>query len=49
MDGLLTLLYGLGLWHLGARGWSAISLVALAGGALLCCVPELFLGRYLYK
>jgi hypothetical protein len=46
---VLTLLYGVGLWHLGPRGWSAISLVALAGGALLCCVPELFLGRYLYK
>ncbi len=46
---VLTLLYGLGLWHLGAHGWSVISLVASAGGALLCFVPELLLGRYLSK
>ncbi len=41
-----TVLYGLGVVHLGAFGWSRISLVALAGAVLLCCLPECLLGRY---
>ncbi len=43
---VLTILYGLRIAHLGPHGWSVISLVALAGGALLCCFSEALLGKY---
>lgn len=42
----VTLLYGLGLVPLGARGWSWISLAVLVGAVVLCCVPEALFGRY---
>ncbi len=42
----LIVLYGLGIVRLGTYGWSTITLIALAGGVFLCCVPELLFGRY---
>jgi uncharacterized membrane protein HdeD (DUF308 family) len=41
-----TLLYGVGILPLGAKGWSLLGLTILVGAIALCCVPELFLGRY---
>jgi hypothetical protein len=43
---IVTLLYGLGVAPLGARGWNSISLTVLVGAVLLYCLPEAFLGRY---
>ena len=43
---IVTLLYGLGAVPLGANGWNLISLTILAGAIVLCCLPELFLGKY---
>ena len=43
---LVTLLYGLGLVPLGGNGWNLISLTILGGAIVLCCLPELFLGKY---
>lgn len=43
---LVTLLYGLGFVPLGHRGWNLIGLTVLIGAIVLCCVPELFLGKY---
>ena len=43
---LLSLLYGFGLLPLGRNGWNLIGLVVLIGAVVLCCVPEMFLGRY---
>jgi hypothetical protein len=45
----VTLLYGLGIIHLGASGWSTIAVIALAGGVLLCCLPEALFGKYLRR
>ncbi len=44
---LISLLYGLGILPLGARGWSSISVALVAGGAFLLYVPERLFGRYL--
>jgi hypothetical membrane protein len=41
-----TLLYGVGILPLGAKGWSLLSLTILVGALALCCLPELFWGKY---
>lgn len=43
---LITFLYGLGAVPLGQHGWNVIGLMVLVGGAALCCLPEMFLGKY---
>lgn len=43
---LASLLFGLGLLPLGRSGWNLIGLTILIGGIALCCLPELFLGKY---
>lgn len=43
---VIVLLYGIGVIHLGARGWSAISLSLVIGTLVLYCVPEVLFGRY---
>jgi hypothetical protein len=43
---LVSLLYGLGLVRLGRNGWSWIGLVILVGAIVLCCLPEMLLGKY---
>ena len=42
----VTLLYGTGILPLGAKGWNWIGLTLLAGAITLCCLPELFFGKY---
>lgn len=42
----VTLLYGLGVVPLGRNGWNLIGLTILSGAISLCCLPELFLGKY---
>lgn len=43
---LTTLLYGLGILPLGQSGWNLIGLTILVGGIVLCCLPEMFFGKY---
>jgi hypothetical protein len=43
---LVTLLYGLGVVTLGRNGWNLIGLTILVGAIALCCLPEMFLGKY---
>lgn len=43
---VVTLLYGLGVAPLGAHAWNLIGLTILLGAIALCCLPELFLGKY---
>ena len=43
---IATVLYGLGVLPLGTHGWNLIGLTILVGGIALCCLPELFLGKY---
>jgi hypothetical protein len=43
---VVTLLYGLGIVPLGVNGWSLIGLTILVGAIALCCLPELFFGKY---
>lgn len=43
---VVTLLYGLGVAQLGAHAWNLIGLTILLGAIALCCLPELFLGKY---
>lgn len=43
---IVTVLYGLGVLPLGTNGWNLIGLTILVGGIALCCLPELFLGKY---
>jgi hypothetical protein len=43
---LTSLLYGLKRLPLGRNGWNLIGLTILIGAISLCCVPELFLGKY---
>lgn len=43
---VFTLLYGLGLMPLGQSGWTILGLAILIGAFALCCLPELFLGKY---
>jgi membrane protein implicated in regulation of membrane protease activity len=40
------LAYGLGLLPLGPSGWKWIGAGTVIGALALCCIPELFLGRY---
>ena len=42
----VTLLYGLGVLPLGRNGWGLIGLTILAGGIVLCCLPEMLFGKY---
>jgi hypothetical protein len=44
---LSSLLYGLGVIPLGARGWSMLSVALAVGGLFLFYVPEWLFGRYL--
>lgn len=41
-----SLLYGVGLLRLGGNGWNRIALTILVGAIVLCCLPEMFLGKY---
>lgn len=43
---VVALSYGLGIMPLGRRGWDLIGLTVLAGAIVLCCLPEMILGRY---
>lgn len=43
---VVTLLYGFWLVPLGKNGWTVIGLTILVGAFALCCLPELFFGRY---
>jgi hypothetical protein len=43
---LVTLLFGLGVVPLGRNGWNWLGLTILIGAIALCCLPELFLGKY---
>jgi hypothetical protein len=43
---LVALLYGLGVVPLGGNGWKVIGLTILVGAIALCCLPELFFGKY---
>jgi hypothetical protein len=43
---LVTLFYRLGVLPLGRNGWNLIGLATLVGGIALCCLPEMFLGKY---
>jgi hypothetical protein len=44
---LVTLLYGLGVLSLGRNGWNLIGMTTLIGAIALCCLPEMFFGKYL--
>lgn len=44
-----SLAYGLGLLPLGSSGWKWIGVGTIIGALGLCCIPELFLGRYWRK
>ena len=43
---LVTLLYGAGILPLGRNGWNLIGLTILVGAIALCCLPEMFFGKY---
>lgn len=43
---VVTLLYGLGIAPLPRNGWNLIGLTTLVGAIVLCCLPEMFLGKY---
>jgi len=43
---VVTLLYGIGVVPLGGNGWNRIGLTILVGAIALCCLPELFFGKY---
>lgn len=43
---LVGLLYGLDVVHLGARGWSVLSIALVVGSVAFIYVPERLLGRY---
>jgi hypothetical protein len=44
---IVALLYGVDVVWLGRRGWNLIGLIALIGAFVLCCLPEMLLGKYL--
>jgi hypothetical protein len=46
---IISLGYGLGLLPLGPSGWKWIGVGTIGGALALCCIPELFLGRYREK
>ena len=41
-----SLLYGLGVLHLGRQGWQTLAAILLVGSLLLTCLPEWIWGRY---
>ncbi len=43
---VIALRYGLGAISLGRNGWNTLGLILLVGSIVLCCGPELLLGRY---
>ena len=43
---LVALSYGLGVLHLGGKGWNLLGVITLIGTIALWCLPEMFLGRY---
>jgi hypothetical protein len=43
---IISLLYGLGVLPLGPSAWKWIGVGTIIGALALCCIPELFLGRY---
>jgi hypothetical protein len=43
---LVALSYGLGILHLGGKGWNLLGVITLIGTIALWCLPEMFLGRY---
>jgi len=43
---MVTLLFGLGVAPLGKHGWNLIATTVLVGALALCCLPEVFFGRY---
>ncbi len=43
---IVTVLYGLGDLRLGRNGWNLLGLTILVGAIALCCLPEMFLGKY---
>jgi hypothetical protein len=43
---LIALSYGLGILHLGGKGWNLLGLITLIGAVALWYLPEMFLGRY---
>ena len=43
---VITLLYGFGVVPLGKSGWTILGMTTLVGGFALCCLPELFFGKY---
>ena len=45
-DGGVSLLFGLSLLALGKNGWNLIGIWTVIGAIVLCCVPELLLGKY---
>jgi hypothetical protein len=42
----VSLSCGLNILPLGAYGWNLIGLTVLVGAIVLCCVPEVLLGKY---
>jgi len=46
---IISLGYGLGLLPLGSSGWKWIGVGTIVGALVLCCIPELFFGRYRRK
>lgn len=43
---LIALSYGLGMLHLGGKGWNLLGLMTLIGAIVLWCLPEMLLGKY---
>jgi hypothetical protein len=43
---VVTLSYGLGIVPLGRNGWNLIGMTILIGAVALCCLPEMFFGKY---
>jgi uncharacterized membrane protein HdeD (DUF308 family) len=46
---VLTLMFGLGALPLRGNGWNILGFTILIGAVALCCLPELFLGKYRRK
>ena len=43
---LVALLYGLGIMHLGGKGWNLLGVITLIGTVALWCLPEMLFGKY---
>jgi hypothetical protein len=46
---IISLGYGLGLLSFGPSGWKWIGVGTIVGALALCCISELFFGRYRKK